>query len=366
MGIFDRGSAVAMVASSAVAGFDRSSSGTGTATIAPSVSKENLKSAMQWDLWNPWATFYELNSTHPLVAHRLQYLGDQAAAMGQEPYVVFDRRKPESYWDDFAVDLLVMFLPLLLFLLGLGLAVGLGGAAAFGILPGVGILGPKAMLVLFGLPLVGLGIGMLAKTLLVYRGDHFAPLAVAGLLHKVKVSNVRPVPARLQGHDHRQGRPRLDLVRRLRDARRDGDPLPGLPPAPPDLGVALRALPRRRIRGQTGRGGRLVPARTLALPGAQVDHRRRRDAQQLRPPRAVRLGRLGGVGRCGPGCRRAPGWLMSAPSTRSGSTASLLWVARSVRSDESRLSPVRCGDSVEKRYRIPFLRLIPAPGAGTA
>ena len=104
MGIFDRGSAVAMVASSAAAGFDRSNAGTGTATTAPTISKENLKSAMQWDLWNPWATFYELNSTHPLVAHRLQYLGDQAAAMGQEPYIVFDRRKPESYWDDFAVD----------------------------------------------------------------------------------------------------------------------------------------------------------------------------------------------------------------------------------------------------------------------
>jgi len=199
MGIFDRGSAVAMVASSVGARFDRSRSDAGTATIAPTISKENLKSAMQWDLWNPWATFYELNSTHPLVAHRLQYLGDQAAAMGQEPYIVFDRRKPESYWDDFAVDLLVMFLPLLLFLLGLGLAVGLGGAAAFGILPGAALLGPKAVLALVGLPLLGLGIGLLAKTLLVYRGDHFAPLAVAGLLHKVKVSNVRPVPARLRG-----------------------------------------------------------------------------------------------------------------------------------------------------------------------
>jgi Zn-dependent protease with chaperone function/Zn-finger nucleic acid-binding protein len=199
MGIFDRGSAVAMVASSAVAGYDRSGTGAGTGTIAPSVSKENLKSAMQWDLWNPWATFYELNSTHPLVAHRLQYLGDQAAAMGQEPYIVFDRRKPESYWDDFLVDLLVMFLPLLLFLLGLGLAVGLGGAAALHVLPGAAILGSKAFLVLIGLPLLGLGAGMLVKTILVYRGDHFAPLAVAGLLHKVKVSNVRPVPARLRG-----------------------------------------------------------------------------------------------------------------------------------------------------------------------
>ena len=199
MGIFDRGSAVAMVASSVGARFDRPSSDAGTATIAPTISQENLKSAMQWDLWNPWATFYELNSTHPLVAHRLQYLGDQAAAMGQEPYIVFDRRKPESYWDDFAVDLLVMFLPLLLFLLGLGLAVGLGGAAALGIMPGAAVLGSKAVLVLIGLPLLGLGIGMLAKTLLVYRGDYFAPLAVSGLLHKVKVSNVRPVPARLRG-----------------------------------------------------------------------------------------------------------------------------------------------------------------------
>jgi Zn-dependent protease with chaperone function/Zn-finger nucleic acid-binding protein len=197
MGIFDRGSAVAMVASSAVAGFDRSGSSPSTATIAPAVSKENLKSAMQWDLWNPWATFYELNSTHPLVAHRLQYLGDQAAAMGQEPYIVFDRRKPESYWDDFLVDLLVMFLPLLLFLLGL--AVSLGGAAALGILPGAAAVGPKALLVLIGLPLLGLGAGMLAKALMVYRGDYFAPLSVAGLLHKVKVSNVRPVPARLRG-----------------------------------------------------------------------------------------------------------------------------------------------------------------------
>ena len=40
---------------------------------------------------------------------------------------------------------------------------------------------------------------MFVKTLLVYRGDYFAPLAVAGLLHKVKVSNVRPVPAQLRG-----------------------------------------------------------------------------------------------------------------------------------------------------------------------
>ncbi|MHB1560679.1 MAG: M48 family metalloprotease [Isosphaeraceae bacterium] len=200
LGIFDRRSAVAMVASSAALGFDRDGgTGTGTGTVAPVVSRENLKSAMQWDLWNPWATFYELNSTHPLVAHRLQYLSDQAAAMGDEPYIVFDRRKPESYWDEFAVDVVVMFLPLLLLLLGLGVAVGIGVVAAFGVLPAIAGVGSRGVLALVGLPILGLGIGLLLKTRLVYRGDYFAPLSVAGLLHKVKVSSVRPVPARLRG-----------------------------------------------------------------------------------------------------------------------------------------------------------------------
>src|SRR5262249_37172017 len=147
LGIFDRKSAVAMVASSAAVGFDRSGSDTaiGSEPSTPTISKENLKSAMQWDLWNPWATFYELNSTHPLIAHRLQYLGDQSAAMGQEPYIVFDRRKPESYWDEFLVDLLVMVLPLLGLLLGLGVAAALGGAVAFGVLPVASVVGPRAV-----------------------------------------------------------------------------------------------------------------------------------------------------------------------------------------------------------------------------
>lgn len=183
LGIFDRKSAVAMVASSA--------SGQGTSLI----SKEGIKSAMQWDLWNPWAKFYELNSTHPLIANRLQYLGDQAASMGQEPFVLFDRRKPESYWDEFLVDLAIMALPLVLMFVGVGVAIALAGlnAQALARMPLSGVV------YLLGIPLLGLGLGSLLKTLWVYRGDYYAPLTVSGLLHKVKVSSVRPVPARLRG-----------------------------------------------------------------------------------------------------------------------------------------------------------------------
>ena len=62
---------------------------------AGQVDVERVKSAMQWDLWNPWAAWYELNSTHPRVAKRLLRLSDQASAQGDEPYIVFDRAKPK-------------------------------------------------------------------------------------------------------------------------------------------------------------------------------------------------------------------------------------------------------------------------------
>ncbi len=271
LGIFDRKSAVAMVASSAALGFDRSSPD-GTELREPTVSKENLKSAMQWDLWNPWATFYELGSTHPLIAHRLQYLGDQAAVMGQEPYVVFDRRKPESYWDDFAVDLLVMFLPLLLMLLGLG-------AAAACLAAGVVAMGSQAMLAMIGLPVLGLGIGSLIKTFLVYRGDYFAPLSVAGLLHKVKVSNVRPVPARLRGTIIGKGVPGLiwseDFV------MRDGTGILFLDYRQPlHIWEWLFGLFRAgQFAGKPVEAVGWFRRRAGAVPGTQVDHRRWRPAE---------------------------------------------------------------------------------------
>jgi Zn-dependent protease with chaperone function len=171
LNIFDPKAATALVMAS---GVDR-----GTDARRPNT--EHLKSAMQWDLWNPWAKFYELHSTHPLVANRLLHLADQAAHQGQEPLVVFDRRKPESYWDEFFVDLFMMTLPWLAFLLGVGAAVATWNFALFGVAVALG------------------GIFSIVKTNFVYRRGFFPYLSVAALLHKVKVSAVRPVPATLEG-----------------------------------------------------------------------------------------------------------------------------------------------------------------------
>ncbi len=170
-------------------------------------SEINLMNAMQWDLWNPWAGWYELNSTHPLPAKRIQALGNLASAMGQKPLVCFDLKKPESYWDEFFVDILVYLMPLIL---PLALAaVVLGDGIMAGRFPPSG----------FGLLLFGLGLGFLIRVLFSYRGGNYPAYKVSGLLKNVKVSGVRPVPATMSGTIIGKGIPGLiwseDLV--LRD-----------------------------------------------------------------------------------------------------------------------------------------------------
>lgn len=172
LGIFDAGAARALAVSS-VSG--RSS------RLGGEVDKEHLKGAMRWDRWNPWAKYYELHSTHPLVANRLEYLSEQAALMGQEPYVVFTDRKPESYWDEFLVDLFMMWIPAFF-----ALPFFIAGAVAQSL--------PLAVL-----GVTGMGLGMLVKTIFSYKTGMFPEMNVASLLKYVKVSSVRPVPCTLRG-----------------------------------------------------------------------------------------------------------------------------------------------------------------------
>jgi Zn-dependent protease with chaperone function len=159
---------------------------------SPTLNPEHLKGAMRWDLWNPWAKFYELSSTHPLIANRLDYLTRQAAAMNQPPLVVFDEQRPESYWDEFFVDLAVLALPYLLPLLVAGALAATGQPAR-----------------LYWLLLSAWGIGIGLRTWFTYRGGEYPELTVAGLLRNVKVSGVRPVPCTVRGEVIGRGQPGL-------------------------------------------------------------------------------------------------------------------------------------------------------------
>lgn len=196
LGIFDPRAALSLAAASA-----------GPAGVA----QKDIVGAMQWDLWNPWAGFYELASTHPLPAKRILALGQLAERIGQEPSIRFDTRQPESYWDEFFFDVMIAALPLALPFAALGL-----------MLPTMALwggLGPLWGLHALGIALVGGGVGALIRTVWSYRGGSFPASTVAKLLQNVKVSGVRSVPVRLKGKIIGRGIPGLvyseDLV--LRD-----------------------------------------------------------------------------------------------------------------------------------------------------
>ena len=166
------------------------------------VSTAAMTDAMKWDLWNPWAMWYELSSSHPLPAKRIRALEKQTEALHQMSSFSFRAEQPESYWDEFLVDFAINSLS------GIGFLVGAGVTVAG---------------VLSGLPLAGAGVGLLTwgaawwlKRRFVYPRDMSQPRTVGELMSEVKVSRVRAVPGTLQGRIIGKGIPGLywseDLV----------------------------------------------------------------------------------------------------------------------------------------------------------
>ncbi len=157
------------------------------------VDKNSIMGAMKWDLWNPWATFYELHSTHPLTAKRLLHLSRQSEDLGEEPYVTFDLTKPETYWDEFLHDIIMILFPWLLII-------------GFFLVPTYEnpIIPPEhwlsAVILLFG-------IGYLYKLYFRYPTSIYPEMSVETLLHQVKVSDIRPIPCTVKGTVRGKGVP---------------------------------------------------------------------------------------------------------------------------------------------------------------
>lgn len=177
LGIFDKNSSKALVACSSRDG------------MSTEVSKTAIKNAMKWEKWNYWAKWYELNSTHPLISKRLEAISKRSKEYNQEPYIVFDLKKEESYMDDFLIELLLKFLPSL---------------AMIAVIIFIFLMIFSESYQSFKIGLVISGIVMMVfETLLFlrrYKKDNFQSNTVEGLLGEVKVSGVTPIPATLKGN----------------------------------------------------------------------------------------------------------------------------------------------------------------------
>lgn len=101
--------------------------------------------------------------------------------MKLEPYVSFDEKKPESYWDEFVVDVIIRLLPLLSFI---------GFLAAY-------LVTKNPSFIEIGI--LTMGIASFLKVRFSYPTAFFHEMAISGLLKKVKVSAVRPVPCKIKG-----------------------------------------------------------------------------------------------------------------------------------------------------------------------
>jgi len=167
------------------------------------VSTESMESAMKWDLWNPWAGLFELNSSHPLPAKRIRALEGQSKAFNQVPRFSFRAERPESFWDEFLVDVLVNYLPLLSFLVGIGLSFLLGSILGIG-------------LNLLGVVLLLVSGAWWLKRRFSYRHKFDEERDVKSLIGEVKVSRVRSIPCTIKGKIIGRGVPGLfyseDLV----------------------------------------------------------------------------------------------------------------------------------------------------------
>jgi Zn-dependent protease with chaperone function len=167
---------------------------TGTAyRIASSPAK--VGKVFLWDMFNPWAWWMELSSTHPLTGKRIRALSTYAEQLGLEMEFDMGRVMAEGRQlnqgrlkQTFAVDLLLYVAPWL----GLGVGILLASMGLF--------LGPQIFVSGLSLALIGFGIGTLAQMVFVFPDFNKAPETdVLTLMSDPYASPLRGQPVKLQG-----------------------------------------------------------------------------------------------------------------------------------------------------------------------
>ena len=169
------------------------------------LSMEAIQKAAAWDLYNPWAKYFQMLSTHPLPAKRIMRLNMLCEIYGIQPEIDFSdakRLKEEqagkSMWDEFLWDMFMKALPTLVFIALLGLTiVWIFDLAGF---YNIAFLAPvyANMWLVWAIGFYIIGFMSILKTMYMYKGG-FEDKTVVDLVTKVKVSPVRTIPAFLEG-----------------------------------------------------------------------------------------------------------------------------------------------------------------------
>jgi len=164
---------------------------------------------MRWDVLNPWARVYELNSTHPLTALRVRALNQQAETMQQGAQYPLPGEQHRD-WSRFPLEFAVWAIPVLLIALIF---------AALELPAWFKFLGIQLQRNDWAMLVIAAGAAWLVRVAFRYRGE-FQDSTVGALLEDTEVSQMRPRAVRLKGEIVGRGVPGAfwssDLV--LRDA----------------------------------------------------------------------------------------------------------------------------------------------------
>ncbi len=168
------------------------------------VSKRVVQAAAGWDLFNPWAKYFQVFSTHPLPAKRIQRLNGQCATYGvpveydfSEARIIKEQQVGKSMVGEFITDVFIKQLPTVIFIL-------LAGMTAIWVLGFIGWISIGTLTTLNNLILLWtigffiMGLGVIGRTSFMYRSG-FEPSNVVELITNIKVSPIRAVPAIIEG-----------------------------------------------------------------------------------------------------------------------------------------------------------------------
>jgi Zn-dependent protease with chaperone function len=170
-----------------------------TGTVYGAAGTEAVGRVFLWDLFNPWATWMELNSTHPLTGKRIRALANYAEAFGQlaafnMAAIVSEGRYLDKgrLYGGFVLDVVVYAAPWWGEFLGFLAGIIVASRLAEDFL--------QALLLVVGGWLLGWGLGKLLKLLVMYPGFNQAPaMDVLTLMSDPYASPLRGRPARLEG-----------------------------------------------------------------------------------------------------------------------------------------------------------------------
>ncbi|MDZ8051552.1 MAG: M48 family metalloprotease [Aulosira sp. ZfuVER01] len=171
----------------------KAAASTGTAYRIAS-DRQKIGRVFLWDMFNPWGWWMELNSTHPLTGKRVRALSTYAEQLGLP--IEFDMGRVISegknlnknkLYGNFFLDVVLYGAETIGFIFGLVLGIILWSSSAH-----TGLV--------FGAPLIGLGLGILVKALVMFPDYKQAPETdILTLMSDPYASPLRGQPAKLQG-----------------------------------------------------------------------------------------------------------------------------------------------------------------------